>query len=214
MNPNSVRGEATFETPTQLNYNWEGIWYAEGGLAEDGWVAEMAVPFKTLNFDPDNPDWGFTIERSIARKQEDISWSSYNRRVNPGSAGLMTGLTGLRQGTGLDLVPSIVTTGSRDFVTDLSDNETEPALDVFYNFTPSLTGVLTLNTDFSATEADDQRINLTRFGLFFPEKRDFFLQDVDIFSFAPSESCSEIKSFITCGSGSRYTASIRSSQVP
>jgi hypothetical protein len=183
VNPNSVRGEATFETPTRLNYNWEGIWYAEAAFAEDGWVAEMAVPFKTLNFDPDNPDWGFTFERSIARKQEDISWSSYNRSVNPGSAGLMTGLTGLRQGRGLDIVPSIVTTGSRNYSTGISDSDTEPALDVFYNFTPSLTGVLTLNTDFSATEVDDQRINLTRFGLFFPEKRDFFLQDVDIFSF-------------------------------
>ncbi len=183
VNPNSVRGEATFETPTSLNYNWEGIWFAEARIDEEGWVAEMAVPFKTLNFDPDNPDWGFTLERTIARKQEDISWSSYNRRVNPGSAGLVTGLAGLRQGRGLDVVPTIVTTGSKDFATDETESETEPALDVFYNFTPSLTGVLTLNTDFSATEVDDQQINLSRFGLFFPEKRDFFLQDVDIFSF-------------------------------
>lgn len=183
VNPNSVRGEGTFETPTRLNYNWEGIWYAEARINDEGWVAEMAVPFKTLNFDPNNPDWGFTLERTIARKQEDISWSSYNRAVNPGSAGLVTGLTGLQQGRGLDLVPSIVTTASRDFTTGISDSQTEPALDVFYNFTPSLTGVLTLNTDFSATEVDDQLINLTRFGLFFPEKRDFFLQDVDIFAF-------------------------------
>ncbi len=183
VNPNSVRADGTFETPTRLNRNWEGIWYAEGRIDEEGWVAEMAIPFKTLNFDPNNPDWGFTLERQIARKQESISWSSYNRRVNPGSAGLVTGLTGLRQGRGLDLVPSIVTSEAKDFDTGISTNETESALDVFYNFTPSLTGVLTLNTDFSATEVDDQRVNLTRFGLFFPEKRDFFLQDSDIFSF-------------------------------
>jgi len=182
-NPNGVRTEGTFETPTRLNRNWEDIWYAEARIDDEGWVAEMAIPFKTLNFDPDNPDWGFTLERQIARKQESISWSSYNRRVNPGSAGLVSGLAGLQQGRGIDLVPSIVTGGSKDYDTDVSTNDTEPALDVFYNFTPSLTGVLTLNTDFSATEADDQRINLTRFGLFFPEKRDFFLQDVDIFSF-------------------------------
>ena len=183
VNPNSVRGEGTFETPTRLNYDWEGIWYAEAQIDEEGWVAEMAVPFKTLNFDPDNSDWGFTLERTIARKQEDISWSSYNRLVNPGSAGLVTGLAGVRQGRGLDIVPAIVTTGSKDFITNETDNETEPVLDVFYKFTPSLTGVLTLNTDFSATEVDDLQINLTRFGLFFPEKRDFFLQDVDIFAF-------------------------------
>ena len=182
-NPNGVRTEGTFETPTRLNRNWEDIWYTEARINDDGWVVEMAIPFKTLNFDPNNSDWGFTLERQIARKQESISWSSYNRRVNPGSAGLVTGFAGLQQGKGLDLVPSIVTSEARDFDTGVTTSDTEPALDVFYNFTPSLTGVLTLNTDFSATEVDDQRVNLTRFGLFFPEKRDFFLQDVDIFSF-------------------------------
>ena len=182
-NPNGVRTEGTFETPTRLNRDWEDIWYVEARINDEGWIVEMAIPFKTLNFDPDNPDWGFTLERQIARKQESISWSSYNRRVNPGSAGLLSGFVGLQQGRGLDLVPSIVTARSEDFTDGATSSEIEPALDVFYNFTPSLTGVLTLNTDFSATEADDQRVNLTRFGLFFPEKRDFFLQDVDIFSF-------------------------------
>ena len=62
-------------------------------------------------------------------------------------------------------------------------SDSEPSLDVFYKFTPSMTGVLTLNTDFSATEIDDRQVNLTRFSLFFPEKRDFFLQDADIFEF-------------------------------
>ena len=143
----------------------------------------MAIPFKTLNFDPNNPDWGFTIERSIQRNQEDIAWVSYNRQVNPGVTGTVSGFTGLQQGRGLDVVPTVVASGSRDFETDAADSGMEPSLDVFYNFTPSLTGVLTLNTDFSATEVDDRQINLTRFNLFFPEKRDFFLQDVDIFSF-------------------------------
>jgi len=187
VNPNGVRTDGIFETPTNLNHDWEGIWYGEARIDDEGWVAEMAIPFKTLNFDTENPDWGFTVERQIARKQESISWSSLNRAVNPGSAGVVTGFTGIRQGRGLDLVPSIVISESKDFDTGRTDTETEPALDVFYNFTPSLTGVLTLNTDFSATEADDQQVNLTRFGLFFPEKRDFFLQDVDIFSFGGLE---------------------------
>ena len=186
-NPNGVRGDGTFETPTDLNRDWEGIWFNGTRIDEEGWVAEIAVPFKTLNFDPSNSDWGFTVERSISRKQEDISWSSYNRRVNPGSAGLVTGITGLRQGRGLDIVPSIVTSEARDFDSGATTSETEPVLDVFYNFTPSLTGVLTLNTDFSATEVDDRQVNLTRFNLFFPEKRDFFLRDVDIFSFGGLE---------------------------
>jgi len=187
VNPNGNRRDGTYETPTEQNQDWEGIWQAEARIDDEGWVAELEIPFKTLNFDPSNSNWGFTVERSIARKQEDIAWVSYNRDVNPGSTGVITGLTGLRQGRGLDIVPSIVTSQSKDFETGLTDSQTDPSLDVFYNFTPSLTGVLTLNTDFSATEVDDRQINLSRFSLFFPEKRDFFLQDVDIFSFGGLE---------------------------
>ena len=183
VNPNGVRSDAVFETATRINRDWEGIWHTVSNIDSEGWTTEVAIPFKTLNFDPQNPDWGFTIERTIQRNQEDIAWVSYNRQVNPGTTGTITGFTGLQQGRGLDVVPAIVGSGSRDFETDVIDSGMEPSLDVFYNFTPSLTGVLTLNTDFSATEVDDRQINLTRFNLFFPEKRDFFLQDVDIFSF-------------------------------
>ncbi len=183
VNAISTRNDAIFETPTRLNRDWEGIWHAESNIDSEGWTTEMIIPFKTLNFNPDNPDWGFTIERSIARKQEDIAWVSYNRTVNPGTTGTVSGFAGLQQGKGLDLVPSLVMSGTKDFETNVTDSDVEPALDIFYNFTPSLTGVLTFNTDFSATEVDDRQINLTRFSLFFPEKRDFFLQDVDIFSF-------------------------------
>ena len=187
VNPNGSRDDAVFETPTEMNTDWNGVWHAEARINEEGWAAEFSIPFKTLNFDPNNSEWGFNIERNIARRQEEIAWVSYNRELNPGTSGLITGLTGLQQGRGLDIVPSIVTNQSKNFETGVTDTEAEPSLDVFYNFTPSLTGVLTLNTDFSATEVDDRQINLTRFSLFYPEKRDFFLQDVDIFSFGGLE---------------------------
>ena len=187
VNPVGNRRDGIYETPTEQNQDWEGIWHAVARINDEGWAAEFSIPFKTLNFDPNNADWGFTVERSIARKQEDIAWVSFNRDINPGATGVITGLTGLQQGVGLDIVPSVVTSHSRDFETHGTDSETDPSLDAFYNFTPSLTGVLTLNTDFSATEVDDRQINLTRFSLFFPEKRDFFLQDVDIFSFGGLE---------------------------
>lgn len=186
-NPNGVRADAVFETPTDLNRDWEGIWHAEGNVDADGWTIEIVIPFKTLNFDPRITEWGFNVERTITRTQEDIGWVSYNQRIDPSATGTVTGLSGLQQGRGIDVVPSIVTIGSKDFESNVTDSDVEPSLDVFYNFTPSLTGVLTLNTDFSATEVDDRQINLTRFSLFFPEKRDFFLQDVDIFSFGGLE---------------------------
>ncbi|MCC6202390.1 MAG: carbohydrate binding family 9 domain-containing protein [Gammaproteobacteria bacterium] len=183
INPNGVRHDGLFEDSARVNSDWDGIWLGEARIDAQGWTAEIAIPFKTLNFDPANPDWGFTIARGIARKKERVAWSSYSRAVNLGTTGLMTGLSGLQQGLGLDLVPSVSLIRARNHVADDNDLRLEPSLDVFYKFTPSLTGVLTLNTDFSATEVDDRQVNLTRYSLFFPEKRDFFLQDADIFSF-------------------------------
>lgn len=182
-NPNSIRSEAVFETPTELNWDWEGVWHTESRIDDEGWTTEMVIPFRTLNFETSNPTWGFTVERTIQRKQEGIAWVSYNRQLNPAASGLITGLAGVQQGVGLDVLPSVVSRQEKDFTTGITTTDTEPVLDVFYKFTPNLTGVLTLNTDFSATEVDDRQINLSRFSLFFPEKRDFFLQDVDIFSF-------------------------------
>jgi hypothetical protein len=128
-------------------------------------------------------EWGFTIARTIARKQEEIAWSSFNRNINPSTTGIISGIRDIRQGVGLDVIPSIAMAGSKDYVTQNSDKRFDPSVNVFYKITPNLTGALTLNTDFSATEVDNRQVNLSRFSLFFPEKRDFFLQDVDIFTF-------------------------------
>ncbi len=184
LNPNGVRAEAIYRNTTQTNFDWEGIWRAQATIHEDGWSAEMAIPFKTLSFNPDSDGWGINFTRGIARNQETIGWVSRTRSQNPSIAGTVVGLEGLEQGLGLDVVSSLSARESRYFVPAGSDSATDPSVDVFYKFTPALTGVLTLNTDFSATEVDDRQVNLTRFSLLFPEKRDFFLQDADIFEFA------------------------------
>jgi uncharacterized protein DUF5916/cellulose/xylan binding protein with CBM9 domain len=183
VNPNGNRVDGVFETPTEINRDWDGIWYADARIDEAGWTAELVIPFKTLSFDPSEPNWGFTVERTIGRKREQIAWVSFDRQVSPGAFGSITSLTGLRQGKGIDVVPSIVMSNARGATTRLDETEGDGSLDIFYKVSPFLTGVLTFNTDFSATEVDDRQINLTRFPLFLPEKRDFFLQDVDIFSF-------------------------------
>jgi hypothetical protein len=92
-------------------------------------------------------------------------------------------MTGLNQGIGLEIAPAASLTSTRRFNPRVSSSDFEPSLDVAYRLTPSLNASLTLNTDFSATEVDDRQVNLTRFGLFFPEKRDFFLREADIFEF-------------------------------
>jgi len=183
VNPNGIRREGVYDQPQSLNRDWTGIWLVESQIDEQGWTAEVAIPFNTLNFDPDTEAWGFTIARTIARKQEEIAWSSFNRNINPTTTGLITGIRDIRQGIGLDIIPSIAMATSENHVLGTTDDRFDPSLNMFYKITPNLTGAVTFNTDFSATEVDNRQVNLSRFSLFFPEKRDFFLQDVDIFSF-------------------------------
>lgn len=187
VNPNGIRRDGLYESPTEINRDWDGIWLAEARVDEGGWTAEVAIPFKTLTFSPDNSKWGFTVARTISRKKEEIAWSSFDRAINPGSAGYLDCISEIRQGLGLDIVPSVAVKQSKVFADGASRNELDPSLDVYYKLTSSLTAALTLNTDFSATEVDDRQVNLTRFSLFFPEKRQFFNQDVDIFSFGGLE---------------------------
>lgn len=183
VNPNGIRRQGVFENANTLNRDWNGIWLVESRIDEQGWTAEVAIPFNTLNFDPTSEAWGFTIARTIARKQEELAWSSFNRNINPTTTGLITGIRGIRQGVGLDIIPSLAAAANKNYVTGVSDTRVDPSVNVFYKITPNLTGALTINTDFSATEVDNRQVNLSRFSLFFPEKRDFFLQDVDIFNF-------------------------------
>ncbi|HJR70970.1 MAG TPA: DUF5916 domain-containing protein [Gammaproteobacteria bacterium] len=182
-NANGLRQEALFQNISDEQWDWQGIWYTASTIDDRGWVAEMAIPFKTLSFDPNNDTWGINFRRAIARRDERTGWVSRNRNSDPSTSGIVIGLEGLEQGLGLDVVPSVSVSRRRPFDGTATTSDTDPSLDVFYKATPGLTTALTINTDFSATEVDDRQINLTRFGLFFPEKRDFFLQDADIFEF-------------------------------
>ena len=183
LTANGLRNQAVYENVTKQNWAWQGIWHGETRLDEKGWVAEIEIPFKTLSFDPANDVWGLNVGRYIGRKTEQIGWTSKNRDMNPAGFGEMTGMSGAEKGIGLDIVPSARVSQSKDFEADVSTSTVEPAIDIFYKLTSSLTASLTVNTDFSGTSADARQVNLTRFGLFFPEKRVFFLQDTDIFEF-------------------------------
>ena len=183
VNPHGVREEGLFKGADQVQWQWSGIWQAAATQGSDGWVAETRIPFKTISFDPESDTWGLNLNRRVARNNETMGWVSRNRTQSPAISGEITGLTGLRQGLGLDIVPSLTVSEGRSFSPREDVSDTKPSLDVFYKITPSLNAALTLNTDFSATEVDDRQVNLTRFGLFFPEQRDFFLQDADIYEF-------------------------------
>lgn len=183
LNANGVRSEAIYANVTDENWQWSGIWHGASVRNDDGWTAEIEIPFKTLSFNPSNETWGLNFARYIGRKSEHIGWVSSNRTQNPAVSGKVTGIRDIKQGVGLDIVPGFRAGTAKDYVADTSTSSSEPSVDIFYKVTSALTGALTINTDFSGTGADQRQINLTRFGVFFPEQRGFFLQDTDIFEF-------------------------------
>ena len=182
-NLNGVRHDSLYETPTSFRLDWNTIWETATSIDGKSWVAEVEIPFKSLPFDPRLDTWGFNFGRGIRRRNEEMSWVSLDRTYNPTIMGEMSGLEGMNQGLGLDIVPSFIGLRQRSFSPRSSDSSLQPSLDAFYRLTPSLNAALTVNTDFSAVEVDNRQVNLTRFNLFFPEKRDFFLNDSDLFQF-------------------------------
>ena len=169
----------------QLNAEWDAIWNVRTSRTDEGWIAEFAIPFKSLSFPAGRTVWGFNIARHVYRKLEEARWSGarLDTQFNQVSeAGEITGLVGLTQGIGLDVRPFVAGRSLR--VGGRHDGSAEPGLDLFYNITPSLKLTATFNTDFGETEVDARQINLTRFSLLFPEKRSFFLQGAGVFGFA------------------------------
>jgi hypothetical protein len=154
---------------------------------DHGWSAEIRIPFRTLNFDPTLDAWGINFQRTIRRRNEELLWSGWRRNqglFRPVNAGRLTGLRELSQGLGLEARP-YVSGGARD-VGGAVDGTSDIGFDIGYSVTPSLRLALTVNTDFAETDVDDRQVNLTRFPLFFPERRQFFLEGSSVYTFAPA----------------------------
>ena len=189
MNPVGAKVDALIANNGQyVNEPWDGIWEGKASIDSEGWSVEMAIPFQTLSFDPSEGTWGLNVRRQIKRRLEGDRWAAPRRNIDffqVAEAGDLTGLSDLEQGIGLDVVPFFTAGWTNDREGDSDkDLKGEPGLDAFYRITPNLTASLTINTDFAETEVDERQINLTRFPLFFPEKRDFFLENAGIFQFA------------------------------
>ncbi len=183
LNANGVRADAIFTNGVDQSDEWDGIWRGAASRTETGWSMEMAIPFNTLSFDPTTDTWGLNFWRSNQRTDEVMAWLSVGGEVNPTGSGEMTGLRNLDQGFGLDIVPAVSAINVKGYRGVDSDSEVKPSVDLLYRFSPSISGLLTINTDFAATEVDARNLGLDRFGVFFPEKRTFFLADFDIFQF-------------------------------
>jgi hypothetical protein len=175
----------------QTNRDWNAIWHVRAQKFDRGWSAEFAIPFKSLSFNRGSRTWGFNFSRSIKRKFEEGRWAAARLDVNffqVSEAGEIHGLEEARQGRGLDVRPYLSGKWTRDHLADTRDRDFNGGVDLFYNITPSLKWTSTINTDFAETEVDNRQINLTRFPLFFPEKRAFFLENAGVFNFSNTGS--------------------------
>ncbi|HSW51336.1 MAG TPA: sugar-binding protein [Bryobacteraceae bacterium] len=181
--------------------SWDGIWDARTRIYGGGWIAEIEIPFKTLSFRPGSGAWGFNIERTIARVNEESRWEGYtlDSSIHAVSrAGDIEGLEGLSQGIGLDIKPYGLLGYNRDIARrDRVQPKREAGADIFYRVTPNLLSSTTLNTDFAETEVDTRQVNLTRFPLFFPEKRAFFLEEAGVFQFGLPASGNNLLPFFS-----------------
>lgn len=176
----------------EFNLDWRGVWEVAGTRTEEGWSAEMRIPLRTLRY-PAGEDraWGLNVFRMIRRKNEKALWQGWARgeggihRVS--LAGSLAGLHDLPPPSRNLEVKPYVLGGRRQSREDNGSldrtNEAEVGLDLKTELRPGLVLDVTLNTDFAQVEVDDEQVNLTRFGLFFPEKRDFFLENSGIFDF-------------------------------
>ncbi len=186
IGPRGSIGDALInENGKEFNKSWDGLWDGKAEITEKGWEGELIIPFKTLGFNKENSTWGLKLLRYIKRKSETSSWpaTSLNaHRFQISDAGRITGLTDITQGIGLDIIPYLTGGFSKKQAAD-SKSVLNGGVDAFYNITPSLKAAITVNTDFAQTEVDEKQINLTRFSLFFPEKRDFFLDGASYFTF-------------------------------
>ena len=169
-----------------FNREWDTIWHVKSKITEDGWMAEIAIPFKSLRFGKsDVQTWGINFQRRIRRKNEDTFWSLPPRPFSMARVSLAGELEGLQTastGPNLTLKPYVSAPIVRVEGDDV-DFKPEAGLDLKYGLTSQLTLDVSVNTDFAQVEADNQQINLTRFSLFFPEKREFFLENAPIFQF-------------------------------
>lgn len=199
LNPLGTQGDAHFTNERLIHpddWMWEGVYESSARITDRGWELEVAIPLTTIRFDPEKVEsMGVAFYRAIRRKNETVTWPHIPLAFAGGAQGGMdqasqfgtlTGLEGLRPGRHVEVKPFAIAGAQKREAEEDTETTSEVGLDVKWSITPSLTADLTYNTDFAQVEADNVQINLTRFGLFFPEKREFFLERSELFQFGDS----------------------------
>ena len=200
-NPLGALAEFSITNEGNPGTDWNPIWEIRTGRFEGGWTVEMAIPFKSLRYRPGREQvWGLQLRRAIRRKNEwtyltylplSVSGGSAQGAFRVSMAGTLVGIEAPPQSRVIDVKPYGISGLETDLAEDPpveNDITADAGLDVKVGITENLTADFTFNTDFAQVEVDEQQVNLTRFSLFFPEKREFFLESRGIFNFAPGVS--------------------------
>lgn len=190
INPNGARYDALVtDEGNSVNSDWNGVWDVHTSITWQGWFAVLEIPFSTLRF-TEGPDqvWGINFARLIRSKREQLYWQGYlrNQGINKLShAGLLLGIGNVTRGTSLEIKPYVLGGLQQEMppIGDTRTTLTKIGFDAKWPVSPTLTLDVTANTDFAQVESDRAQINLTRFPLYFPEKRDFFLEGSGVFDF-------------------------------
>jgi len=195
INPAGAKSDAQIANEGRdVNTSWDAVWSVATRRDATGWSAEIRIPFKTLRFERGvDRIWGVNFSRRIRRKNEIDYWSPVPRVYNlyrAGFGGTLSGLPDASQGRNLRVKPWIEGNATRATGGGAFDTGPHAGLDVKYGVTPSLTLDVTAKPDFAQAEADEQQVNLTQFSLYYPEKREFFLENSGTFYFGdiPRES--------------------------
>lgn len=188
-NPNGARGDALIASQEHTNPDWNGVWDVGAKITETGWNVEIIIPIKTLRFpNTEESAWGFNVRRMIKRKNEEVLWSAWKRNdglLQLSKAGMIKGLKNLRMKRMIEVKPFSL--GGREKQVNSHANTFKYGVDAKYPITSTLVLDMTANTDFAQVEADQTEINLTRFDIQYPEKRDFFLEGSETFKFGAGE---------------------------
>ncbi len=191
VNPRgAIRTGQVSDDGREINFSWRPVFHWKARMHEQGWTVEMAIPFTALRFDAtqDEQVWGLNLIRRHKRKNEDVYWAPLDRRFTlnkVSAAGTLDGIRGIHGGHDVAIKPFVLVSHAQtgDAASRAKDAEMDGGLDLKYGVTRQVTLDLTYRTDFSQVEVDDEALNITRFSLFFPDKRDFFIENSGVFAF-------------------------------
>src|SRR5215813_11481268 len=186
INAAGTRTDGLISNPESASLDWDGIWDARATRLPDGWSAEIVIPSRTLSFTRGLDEWCLNLERYVTRERLALRWSSPTLDsflYDLSRTGTLVGLGELEQGKAIEFAPYGIGKSTRFYGVSPRSWQASEGGEVTWKMTPQLVSVFTANTDFAETEVDARQINLTRFPLFFLEKRAFFLEGANQYTF-------------------------------